>query len=190
MEKVRRTFQGRVELRIMLGGLRPGNKERFDDQRRKYILGHWQEVHKRTGQPFDFSFRMGPDFTYDTEPAARAVITVRALAPEQEFQFFKKVQHAFYVKNADVTQESVLAELAASCHVPQQQFLRVFRSSERQQQVLEEFDQSRSMGVQGFPTLLGEQKTGYRVLTHGYQPFASLSPIIESWLKNITDEAS
>ncbi len=189
MAEVRRKFQDRVTSEILLGGLRPGNKERFDEQRRSYILGHWQEVHKRTGQPFDFSFQMGPEFTYDTEPAARAVVAIRSLASDQEVNFLEQVQQTFYVKNADVTKEPVLADVAQSCGINREDFLQAFRSPEIQKQVLTEFDRSRSLKVQGFPTLLGELEGGFRVLTHGYQPFASLSPIIETWLNDVMDRA-
>ena len=181
--EVRLTFKERTTFHMLVGGLRPGNTERFDEQRREYILGHWQEVHKRTGQPFDFSFRMGPDFTYDTEPAARAVVAVRLLEPDKEFRFFQEVQRAFYVNNADVTKEGVLSEVAASCDMDQGNFLSAFRDMATKRKVLEEFDYCRTLGGQGFPTLLGQEESGYRMLTHGYQPFATLSPKVEAWLE-------
>src|SRR5680860_227043 len=107
-------YQDQVQIQLMLGGLRPGNTERFDEQRRAYILSHWHAVHERTGQPFNFDFQPEPSFTYDTEPPSRAVVVVRQLAPEKEFVFVKSVQEAFYVKNANVTQEKILADLASA----------------------------------------------------------------------------
>jgi len=72
MEAIEKKYQDHVNIQLLVGGLRPGNTERFDEHRKEYILGHWRAVHQRTGQPFNFDFQMGPDFTYDTEPASRA----------------------------------------------------------------------------------------------------------------------
>jgi putative protein-disulfide isomerase len=165
-----------------LGGLRPGNTERFDEQRRAYSLSHWHAVHERTGQPFNFTFQMGPSFTYDTEPPSRAMVVVRQLAPEEELVFLKSVQEAFYVKNADVTQEETLADLASAKSIDRAKFLEWFQDSTVKQSVWEEFDQARQLGVNGFPTLLGRNGQAVTTFTHGYQAKDVLVPLIDQWL--------
>ena len=67
----------------IMGGLRAGNTELLDAKGKEYIRGHWQHVHKASGQPFDFTFFDRDDFVYDTEPACRAVVTMRRLKPDQ-----------------------------------------------------------------------------------------------------------
>jgi putative protein-disulfide isomerase len=101
LEEMTHRYHDRVSFQLVMGGLRPGNTERFDESRRAYILQHWHAVHKRTGQPFNFEFQMGPTFTYDTEPASRATVVTRQLVPGQEWVFLKRVQEAFYVQNFD-----------------------------------------------------------------------------------------
>lgn len=167
---------------MLVGGLRPGNTERFDEQRRNYILGHWRAVHDRTGQPFNFTFRMGQDFTYDTEPAARAVVAVRQMASNQEFPYLKGIQEAFYVHNIDVTKETVLADLVQQHNLERGQFLEVFQNSDLKKEVWREFDRVRQLGVSGFPTLLAQQGSETTTLTHGYQSLDVLVPVIETWL--------
>jgi putative protein-disulfide isomerase len=185
LEEIRRVYQDRVTFQLMLGGLRPGNTERFDESRRGYILQHWHAVHERTGQPFNFDFQMGPSFTYDTEPASRATVVTRHHAPGKEWDFLKRVQEAFYVQNADVTKPEVLEELGVALGVEASPFRQAFHDSQSKQLVWEEFDQSRQLGVSGFPTLLGREGQSVSMLTHGYQDVATLAPLIEQFLQKV-----
>jgi len=168
----------------MLGGLRPGNTERFDESRRTYILQHWHAVHERTGQAFNFDFQMGSTFTYDTEPASRATVVFRQLMPGNEWKFLKSAQEAFYVYNADVTKLEVLEELAVTLGMEASQFRQAFQDSQTKQWVWEEFDQARELGVNGFPTLLGRQSQSVFTLMQGYQDARTLVPSIEQFLQN------
>jgi putative protein-disulfide isomerase len=169
----------------MMGGLRPGNTERFDESRRAYILQHWHAVHKRTSQPFKFEFQMGPTFTYDTGPASLATVVTRHLAPGKEWAFLKSVQEAFYVQNADVTKAEVLEGLAVTLGMDAAQFRQTFQDPQTKSVVWEEFDQARQLGVHGFPTLLGQQGQSVSTLMHGYQDFESLTPLIEQFLQKV-----
>ena len=186
IEQVVSHYRDRMAFKLLVGGLRPGNTERFDSHKRNYILGHWKAVHERTGQPFNFSFQMGPDFVYNTEPASRAIVVVRRLAPVHEISFCKRVQEAFYVHNANVTQETILAALASDHGIDRSQFLDLFRSADLVKEVWDEFDYSRQLGVSGFPTLLAQNDGETTMLSHGYQTFEWLSPIIEKWVDGVS----
>ncbi len=186
LEEMTRRYHDRILLRLMLGGLRPGNTERFNESRRAYILQHWHAVHKRTGQPFNFEFQMGPTFTYDTEPASRATVVTRQLAPGQEWAFLKSVQEAFYVQNADVTKVEVLENLAVKLGIDGALFRLTFQAKQMGPVVWEEFDQARQLGVTGFPTLLGQQGQSVSTLMHGYHDFETLTPLIEQFLQKVS----
>ena len=182
-EGIVQRYHDQVTIKALLGGLRPGNTERFDEHRRAYILSHWHAVHERTGQSFNFAFQMGSSFTYDTEPSSRAVVVVRKLAPEREFTYLKAVQEAFYVNNKDVTREEILVDLASAQGLNRTTFLKWFQDPVIKQSVWEEFDRARQLGVSGFPTLLGREGHDLITFTHGYQPIDVLVPLIEEWLR-------
>ena len=183
METIRQRYQDQVPIELLVGGLRPGNTERFDEHRRDYILGHWRAVHERTGQPFNFDFQMGPDFIYDTEPASRAVVVVRTLNATQVFPYFRTIQHTFYVENQDVTNESVLRDLAQTQGVAPGLFSESFHNSELRQKVWQEFDRCRQFEISGFPSLVALDNETSTALTHGYQSAEELFPKIDEWLK-------
>jgi len=182
IETIRTRYKDHVPLELMVGGLRPGNTELFDEPRRQYILGHWHAVHQRTGQPFNFACRMGSRFTYDTEPPSRAVIVVRTLKPESVFSYFDAIQRAFYVDNHDVTKEAVLTELAQAIGLDQETFEAAFQNPDVKQQTWQEFDQCRQLGISGFPSLVGMAESTPTVLARGYLPFEDLQPTIETWI--------
>lgn len=182
IEEIVRRYRDQVTIKVLLGGLRPGNTERFDERKRAYILSHWHAVHERTGQPFNFNFHPEPSFIYDTEPSSRAMIVVRQLAQDREFPFLNSVQEAFYMKHMDVTHEEILADLASSQGIDQDRFLKGFNDSAIKQSVWQEFDRARQLGVSGFPALLGQNGTDRIRFTHGYQPTGVLVPFIDEWL--------
>jgi putative protein-disulfide isomerase len=64
-------FAAELPLRLMMGGLRAGNREAMGAADKDYVRQAWARVGAATGQPFDMSFFAREDFTYDTEPACR-----------------------------------------------------------------------------------------------------------------------
>jgi len=185
LEELMRQYQGQISFQLMVGGLRPGNTERFDNSRRGSILQHWHAVQERTGQPFNFEFQMGPTFTYDTEPASRAIVVVRQLVPGKEWTFLKDIQVAFYVNNADVTKMEILEGLAVKSGVDGSLFRQAFQDSQMKEAVWTEFDQAREMGVSGFPALLAKQGQAVSMLMYGYQDVETLRPLIDKFLEKV-----
>jgi len=185
-EKIRKQYETQASFQLMLGGLRPGNTERFDESRRAYILQHWHAVHERTGQPFNFDFRMGPTFTYDTEPASRATVVTRQLVPGKEWDFLRSVQEAFYVQNADITKTEILEEIALTLGMETLQFRQVFHDSQTKQFLWDEFGQARQLGVDGFPTLLGRHGQSVSTLMHGYRDFETLVSSIDKFFEKMS----
>lgn len=182
MEAIQEQYGDRINLELLVGGLRPGNTERFDTHRRETILGHWRAVSQRTAQPFNFEFQMGEDFSYNTEPASRALVAVRTMNPSLAFTYMKEIQRAFYVENLDVTKEAVLTKLALAQGIDQNTFQQSFNTSELKQKVWDEFGRCRQLGVSGFPSLLAMDGETPTPLSHGYLPIEELTSKVDAWL--------
>ena len=84
-----------VPLHMIMGGLRAYNTQVMDASMKETIRHHWKNVAERSGQPFDFSLFERDDFVYDTEPACRAVVTVRTRAPELTLAMYHSIGQAF-----------------------------------------------------------------------------------------------
>ena len=71
----------------IVGGLRPLTSDPMNDRAKEEIQQHWKNVNEVSGQTFDFTFFDRKDFIYDTEPACRALVTVRFLKPKCSLVF-------------------------------------------------------------------------------------------------------
>ena len=83
-----------------------------------------------TGQPFDFAFLERDGFVYDTEPACRAVVTVRRLMPKLALAFMGRVQQAFYAENRDMTSPDEIAAVAEEAGLEREAFADAFLAPE------------------------------------------------------------
>ncbi len=87
---------------------------------------------------------------------------------------------AFYAANRDVTDEQVLAELAAEGGWDRDEFLESFRSEELQKETWGDFQIAQNTGIRGFPCLAASVDEGaeYSVVTMGYQPAERVLPAL------------
>jgi putative protein-disulfide isomerase len=172
-----------LPLHLVVGGLRTGSGAALEPSTKRYILEHWQAVQNTTGQSFMFEGALPDGFVYDTEPACRAIVAARSLAPDIAWKLVKEIQQAFYLQGRDVTQASVLAELAEKAGLPRIEFAEAFDSAEQHAATASDFSWVQDLGIAGFPTLLAERNGQLALLTNGYQPLDELAPLLSRWLE-------
>lgn len=192
-----------VPLRTVVGGLRPGTREPADQQLREFLAHHWEEVAERSGQPFDVG-SLEPDglvseeWCYDTEPACRAVVAMRELAPPPVvLDWFARIQRAFYAESRDVTDPDVLVALGErfleeeDLGLDPARFDEVLRDPATREQTRDDFRRSRRWGIRGYPTLLVRHGDDLAVAAPGWVPFEDLEPVITRWLtERVGEEAA
>ena len=104
LDSLRDKYAERFKLRIIVGGLRPGPQaEPLDARLKDFLRREWRHIHEVTGQPFDYAFLDREGFLYNTDPASRAVVTMRVMKPGAEHELFQRLQRAFYAENTDIT---------------------------------------------------------------------------------------
>ena len=176
-------FGARLPARLVMGGLRAGNTRPMADNDRSTIRRHWEHVQQASGQPFDFSFFDREGFVYDTEPACRAVVTMRLLNPDLALALMKRIQQAFYAENRDVTSAEVLSDLAGEAGLDRDGFSSEMQSPEARNATFRDFLTAQEAGISGFPTLIaGSSESGYTLVTNGYRPIDGLIEALEKWL--------
>ncbi|HYD80803.1 MAG TPA: DsbA family protein [Paucimonas sp.] len=163
-----------IPVDIVVGGLRAYNKEALGEQMHATLREHWQRVAGASNLQFAPDHPMAPGFVYDTEPACRAVVTARALAPSATLSVFHAIQYAFYAEGRDVTQADVLAEAAsrelaeAGFSIAPAAFREKWMTPEMVAETAADFGQTRRWGVSGFPTLILERDGKLDLVTSGY----------------------
>ena len=133
--------------------------------------------------PFNPAFFDRDSFTYDTEPACRAVVAMRRLAPDTALGFLGRISSTFYAANRDVTRDGVLADIAAEAGMDRARFLGELTSAEARNETFRDFMFAKEGGIEGFPLLAaGTPATGYALVTQGFRPLDGLIDAIEDWL--------
>ena len=171
-----------INLEIVMGGLRPYNKESMTDLK-SFLVEHWEDVHKASNQPFSYDILNKADIMYDTEPSCRAVVTMRKLKPESELAFFKAVQKGFYVENKHPILTETYAALAATFGVDKKEFADLFESELMKVAVKQDFQLAQSLNARSFPTVILQHEDQYYLVAQGYVKADDLLTRIKSVLK-------
>lgn len=177
-------FAGRLPVRIMMGGLRAGNTRAMRTADKAYIRNAWGKVGEATGRTFDMAFFDRECFVYDTEPACRAVVAARHLAPEKALPFLGRVSAAFYGHNRDMTDTDELVAVAVEAGFDDVAFRAAFLSPDVRNDTFRDFLTAKQTGIEGFPCLLiGDDGGGYAMVTQGYRPADGMAAAIDRWLE-------
>ena len=172
--------QNSIPFRIVMGGLRPGGGEEWNANFKSFLKHHWEEVNERSQQPFNFKLLDEAYFDYDTEPACRAVVTVRTMAPQKVLHFYELVQHSFYVESKDPKQLSFYEEICQKLAIDFTSFSQQFSSPQIKEATQQDFTQNRQWGVRGFPTVIYRKKDQLHLIARGYSDYESMKKALES----------
>jgi putative protein-disulfide isomerase len=159
---------------VVVGGLRPYNREVMDDALKTTLLSHWQRVEEASGLSFAGNALNQEGFIYNTEPACRAVVAARMLAPEGVLHVFYAIQNAFYAEGLNVTQGEVLAQVASAAltnagfPIDAAAFHAKWADEATISATLDDFNRTRQWGVSGFPAVVLERNGQLDLVTSGY----------------------
>lgn len=159
---------------ITMGGLRPGGGDPWNDAFKDFLRNEWRHITQKTGQPFGFVLLEAKHFNYDTEPACRAVATVKLLQVQHQLpvaivlKFLAAIQHDFYVAGKDPKTANFYASICTDLELNFDEFRTLFNSPAGHQAVQQDFARSRQLGVRSFPTLLLEHEGKIKPLAVGY----------------------
>ena len=137
-----------------------------------------------TGQPFSFNFFNRDNFIYNTEPACRAVVTIRNLKPNLVFSYFESLHYSFYVENHDITTTEVLSNNAGKIGVDSGAFQLMFNSRKIIDETASDFETARRMGVFGFPSLVLKEAEKIIPVSNGYCTFEGLTRKLDKVLNH------
>jgi putative protein-disulfide isomerase len=170
-----------VPLAVVVGGLRAYNKEIMPDALKSTLHHHWSEVTKRSGKPFGTGQFDREGYIYDTEPACRAVVTIRSHAAVHTLAMYHAVQHAFYAVGRDITQTSVLADvwqeveeelldsnILGNVDFSRSDFVEAFESDTIKTQTRNDFAMVQQWGIRGFPALIAVVNGEAQLVSNGY----------------------
>ncbi len=163
-----------LPFRVLVGGLRAGGGDPWNDRFKGFLRHHWTEIAERTGQPFSLRFLDRPAFNYDTEPACRAFVVLRGMLEETAgartgvYEAFAAIQRRFYTEGEDPTEPGFYESICTAHGLDFGTFLTRFEHPDAKRATAAEFQEVRAMGVSGFPTVLYKGPAGIAPLASGY----------------------
>ncbi len=181
---------------VIVGGLRAYNKDVMDEALKTTLLSHWEKVAETSGLSFSREALSVKDFIYDTEPACRAVVTTRILAPEAALDVFHAIQIGFYAEARDVTKSDVLSQISVAAlkksgiNISEEDFLATWSSEEATTATNNDFQQTQRWGITGFPTLVYERGNELSLVTSGFARTAVLVERLQALVDQTLDSQS
>lgn len=173
-----------IPLRTVMGGLRTGSSaEPMDTEARRSMGRYWENVAERTGQPFTQAALQRDGWSYDTEPSCRAVVAMRELAPAETLRWVARLHRAFYVEGVDITDLSVFPRLLDGFEVDPERYTEALSDTATLERTRQDFEEARSYGVAGFPTLLFRDGEELGTITRGFTPWEQLEPALTRWIE-------
>ena len=187
--EIAQRLAGLAPVRVVMGGLRPGETRPNRDKDKAYLRQAWGHVAEASGQPFNADFFERENFIYDTEPSCRAVVTIRHVYPQEALPFLERLSTAFYAGNRDITQTDILGDIAQEAGFNRAEFIAAFQSEAAREATRKDFEMCQDAGIRGFPTLLaGTDRQGpngadrgYRIITRGFCALDDLAWALEEW---------
>jgi putative protein-disulfide isomerase len=173
--------EAELPLRLMMGG---GGPAPAHGPRRQGLSAPGLDARGRChGSAFRHGLFAREGFTYDTEPACRAVVSVRRLQPALALPFLARMQPAFYAENRDITAPEEIAGVAEEAGLAQADFVEMISAPPRRNETFRDFLTAQELGIRGFPTLIaGSSAKGYALVSNGYRPLEDLLDPLERWL--------
>jgi len=163
VEGTRDALAGDVHFDLIMAGLQVGRREGLAEYNRQQLQRLWQEVHKVTGQ--QFSGEIPPDFIYHSEIACRAVEIARRQAGTPPWQFFHRLQRAFYVDGLDINSPDVLAGLLG---LPRDEVAAMLLDSYYTMAARNNFELAKSLSANALPGVYLDTGEGNKLVCGGY----------------------
>ena len=179
LQKLRDELSDEVEFSLILGGLRNSGEQVWDDVFKTYLSRHWMSVEEKTAQEFSLGLLDKEIFDYDTEPACRAVVTMRTLDKTKQFSFLTALQEAFYLNGEDITQPDVIADIARAEGVDRSEFIALFVSDEMKEKTKADVYKARSMGANVFPSIVLIDEEGHLCIIKGYKSYEEVKRLLD-----------
>ena len=149
-----------VEIRRLVGGLAPDSDAPMPEPMRAMLQQTWQRIeHTIPGTKFNYDFWEKCKPRRSTYPANRAILAARAQGEEFDALMTARIQRAYYLEARNPSDNDTLVELAAEIGLDTESFANALVATAIQQQLIEEIQRGRAMGIDSFPSL-AVQKAG------------------------------
>jgi len=157
------------EIRRLVGGLAPDSQEPMPMAMQSGLQQTWQRIEQVIpGTSFNYDFWRDCAPRRSTYPSNRAVIAARQQGDRFDEAMTARIQQAYYQEARNPSDDETLIELAEDIGLEVDAFTGSLKSEATQQQLVDEINKARSMGMDSFPSLMVEQGGDLHALMINY----------------------
>ena len=179
-------YQEHIGLRLVMGGLHVNDNLILTEPAKHEMARQWHRIQDITGRRFNFNFfNHKHHYLYNTEPACRAMVTLRYMKGDVEFELFKALQENFFIEGEDLTQDDSLVDVLLKFDIEEDDFLSMFHSENMYLETQDDFDFTSRVRVNVFPSLYLKANHSLTLISRGYKPYMDLMPRLEDALYRV-----
>ncbi len=168
-EKIISSLGPQIKIRYLLGGLAPDTDQPMPEAMQFKIRSIWQTIQSHVpGTEFNFDFWKKGNPRRSTYPACRSVIAAGFQGNQYEYAMILAIQKAYYLSAKNPSNVNVLTELAAVLELDIPKFTSDLNASHTQDKLLAQILFGQQIGARGFPSLILQNKGGYRRIDFDY----------------------
>ena len=157
-ERLFAAIEGRMPIRRLVGGLAPDSDAPMAEEMKLGLQQTWQRIQQTIpGTEFNFAFWTDCAPRRSTYPSNRAVIAARRQDESCDPRMTQRIQQAYYLEARNPSDNETLIELAEDIGLDVDRFSRELVDETTEQTLRAELQQSRAMGINGFPSLAAIQ---------------------------------
>ncbi|WP_348709047.1 DsbA family protein [uncultured Pseudoalteromonas sp.] len=169
--KLQAALGDKLAIDYKVGGLAPDSDEPMPIDMQQFLQQTWLRIEQQLGTPFNHEFWHTAKPRRSTYPACRAVIVARQHEKEQEMLY--AIQKAYYLNAQNPSDISTLVLLAEQIGLEKSTFIKEIESENIHSLLMAEINQARSLPIQGFPSLVIENKGNYHAIPVNYLDWES-----------------
>ncbi|MET0075118.1 MAG: DsbA family protein [Candidatus Thiodiazotropha lotti] len=171
----------KITTSYLLGGLAPESDKPLEVDLQNKIMETWKLIQSQLPDTeFNYEFWTKNIPRRSTYPACRSVIAARQIDHTKEEDMIYAIQQAYYIKAMNPSDYHILEGLAINIGINGTFFSNVIHSNATTKQLMSEIEQSRSMGIYSFPSLVFKVDNRYKKIPIEYQ---DENTILETLLK-------
>lgn len=169
-QRIREQLPGDAAVRYVMGGLAPDSDAPMPQDMQDYVQQVWRSIAARTGVTFNHEFWTRNTPRRSTWPACRAVIAAMRQGQEHGPPMARAIQRAYYLQARNPSDDSTLVALAGEVGLDAERFSAELNDETTRGVLAQHIGWSRSVGVDGFPSLLLEKDGDLYGVARGYTP--------------------
>ena len=176
---VRAQLSAWADFDLLMGGLQVGNRRPPAAADVEMLQELWRKVAESTGAKFLGQMPADPDFIYHSEIACRAVEAMRTFQKRPPWEFFERLQEAFYLQARNVNSVDELGTLAEPFGIRPADLGSMLQSNEVIENTRIAFESAKKLGAFALPVVLLDTGAGPKLVSGGYVTAEFLVPDLD-----------